>query len=145
MKQDNNFGELCHILSDFLSKTKQRHGTNGQNWSLTCVHAGVPQESILGLLSFLIYINILSDSLTSNVKLFVDDTSLFSVVHDENISPKELKWKLEKGYWLSFPIENEFQFLSEQRRPGGYFQSPLKKPTHPLLDFVCFTDLLWQR
>ena len=91
LKQDNNFGELCHILSDFLSKTKQRHGTNGQNWSLTCVHAGVPQESILGLLSFLIYINILSDSLTSNVKLFVDDTSLFSVVHDENISPKELK------------------------------------------------------
>ena len=55
---------------------------NSQNSSRTNVHAGVPQESILGPLLFLTYINDLSGNLTSNARLFPDDTSLFSVVHD---------------------------------------------------------------
>ena len=63
---------------------------NGQNSSWTNVHAGVPQGSILGPLLFLIYINDLSDNLTSNAKLFADETSLISVVDDVNTSAKEL-------------------------------------------------------
>ena len=46
------------------------------------IKAGVLQGSILVLLPFLIYINDLSDSITSNVKLFADDTSFFSIIHD---------------------------------------------------------------
>ena len=46
------------------------------------INAGVPQGSIFGPLLFLIYIKDLTDSFTSNKKLFEDDTSLFSVVHD---------------------------------------------------------------
>ena len=42
------------------------------------VLAGVPQGSILGTLLCLIYINDLSDGLTSICKIFADDTSLFS-------------------------------------------------------------------
>ena len=63
---------------------------NSQNSSRTHVHAGVPQGSILGPLLFLIYVNDLSDNLTSDAKHFADDTSLFSVVHDVNTSAKEL-------------------------------------------------------
>ena len=69
---------------------------NGQTSSWTNVHAGVPQGSIVGPLLFLIYINDLSDNLTSNAKLFADDTSLFSVVHDVNTSAKELNDDLKK-------------------------------------------------
>ena len=36
----------------------------------------------MGPLLFLIYINDLADDLSSNTKLFADDTSLFSVIHD---------------------------------------------------------------
>ena len=108
MKQNSISGELLHILSDFLSNRKQRIVLNGQNSSWANVHAGVPQGSIPGPLLFLIYINDLSDHLTSNEKLFGDDASLFSVVHDVNTSAKELNEYLKKliirlsdGNWIS--------------------------------------------
>ena len=74
----------------FSSNRKQRVVLNGKNSPWTNVHAGVPQGSILGPLLFLTYINDLSDNLTSHVKHFADDTSLFSVVHNVNTSAKEL-------------------------------------------------------
>ena len=38
---------------------------------------------------FLIYANNLVDQLSSNTKLFADDTSLFSLVHNRDSSPAE--------------------------------------------------------
>ena len=61
------------------------------------VKAGVPQGSILGPLFFLIYINDLSDDLVSTVKLFADDTSLFSAARDSNISAYELNNDMQKN------------------------------------------------
>ena len=70
---------------------------NGQSSSWANVMAGVPQGSILGPLLCLIYINDLLDGLSSNAKLFADDTSLFSVVHDINASAIELNSDLKKS------------------------------------------------
>ena len=55
---------------------------NGQNSSWANFQAGVAQGSVLRPLLFLTYVNDLPDNLSTNVKLFADDTSLFSVVHD---------------------------------------------------------------
>ena len=55
---------------------------NGQHLPWSDALAGVPQGSILGCLSFIIYINDLSDGLECNPKLFPDDTSLFATVHN---------------------------------------------------------------
>ena len=96
MKQNGISGNLLQILSDFLSNRKQRVVLNGQNSSWTNVHAGVPQGSILGPLLFLIYIDDLANDLSSNVKLFADDTSLFSEIHDASAFARDLDDDLKK-------------------------------------------------
>ena len=61
-----------------------------------------PQGTILGTLFFLIYINHLSDGLTSNPKLFADDTCLFSVTHNINSTVNDFKSDLTKiSNWFS--------------------------------------------
>ena len=69
---------------------------NGQCSNWLSVLVGVPQGSILGPLIFVIYINDLPDSLESSVKLFANDTSLFSTVYDPNMSADELDKDLKK-------------------------------------------------
>ena len=70
------------LIKYFFSCRKQRVVLNGQVSSWGDVKAGISQGSILGPLLFLIYINDLPDGLNSNVKLFADDLSLLSVVHN---------------------------------------------------------------
>ena len=89
-------GNLLETLTDFLKDQKQRVVLNGQNSSWANIEAGVPQGSILGPLLFLIYINDLADNLSTNVKLFADDTSLFSVVQDIATSLCDLNYNLNR-------------------------------------------------
>ena len=88
LKRTGLVGNLLTTLADFLKDRKQRAVLNGQNSPWVSVEAGVPQGSILGQLLFLIYINDVSENLVSNPKLFVDDTSLFSIIFDKDLSAK---------------------------------------------------------
>ena len=83
-------GELYSLLESYLSCRLQRVVLNGQTSSWRPVLAGVPQGSMLGPLLFLIYINDLPNELKSNMKLFADDTSLFTIVKDKNESANTL-------------------------------------------------------
>ena len=96
LKQNCISGTLLNVMTDFLYQRKQGVFSNEQHSSWTNVEAGVPQGSILGPLFFLIYINELSDGLTSNPKLFADDTSLFSVFPNINLTTNDLNGDLIK-------------------------------------------------
>ena len=55
-----------------------------------------PQGSVLGPLLFLIFINDLPDDIHSNMKLFADDSSLFTRVSSVDESNTQLKNDLKK-------------------------------------------------
>ena len=82
-------------LEDFFKWKKTTRSPQRQVSTWKNVNAGVPQGSILGPLLFLIYINDLTEGLTTNVKLFWDDTPLFSVVHDTQTSVNDINKDLK--------------------------------------------------
>ena len=81
---------LLRLFNSFLSERLQTVVLNGQASEWQKVLTGVPQGSILGTLLFLISINDIPANLECNVKIFADDTSLFSLVHDPNESSAKL-------------------------------------------------------
>ena len=135
LQQNGISDDLLNILSDFLRNRKQRVTLNGQSSSWTDVNAGVPQGSVLGPLLFLIYINDLPDGLSSNAKLFADDTSLFSVVHDINTSTIELNSDLKKINDWAFQWKMTFNPDRSKQAQEIIFSRKLKKVTHPPLLF----------
>ena len=77
-------------MSDIL----QRVVLNGQTCSWKSILAGVLQDSILGPLLFLIFINDLSLNLESTIKIFADDR-YFSILLGKYPADK-LNWDLER-------------------------------------------------
>ena len=60
----------------------------------------MPQGSILGALFLLVYKNDMAVDLKCNVKLFADDTSLFTVVEDPNTAANDFNHDLDSiGQW----------------------------------------------
>ena len=86
---------LVNLIKHYLTDNSQRVLLNGQCSNWQPILARVPQRSILGPLLFLIYINDLPDGLKSNVKLFADNTSLFSVVENKEESASDLTNELD--------------------------------------------------
>ena len=69
-------GKLNEWLRDFLSDRWQRVVVNGSCSEWSNVSSGVPQGTVLGPVLFLLYINDLPTGISSEVKLFADDTVL---------------------------------------------------------------------
>ena len=96
LRQTGVSGQLLSLIQSFLTDRMQRTVLNGKTSQRGKISAGVPQGSILGPLFFLVYINDLTTDLKCNVKLFADDTSLFSVVHNPNESAADLNHDLDR-------------------------------------------------
>ena len=123
------------LLKDFLKSRKQRVVLNGQHSSWRDVNAGVPQGSILGPLLFLVYINDLSNGLKTNPKLFTDDTSLFSVIHDVNSSQIDLNEDLDKINNWTYQWKMSFNPDPSKKAQEVIFSRKVNKVLHPPLTF----------
>ena len=135
LNQNGISGNLLKLLRDFLSYRKQRVVLNGQHSSWDNVNAGVPQGSILGPLLFLIYINDLSNNLSSNCKLFADDTSLFSVVNNIHTSATTLSQDLKAITKWAFQWKIIFNPDLSKQAQEVIFSRKIKKLLHPTLFF----------
>ena len=133
LKQNGISGNLLNVITDFLYQRKQRVVLNGQHSSWTNIEAGVPQVSILEPLFFLIYINNLSDGLTSNPKLFADNTSLFSVIHNINSRASDLNSDLMKiSNWV-FQWKTRFNPDPNKQAQAVIFSRKINKIDHLLI------------
>lgn len=77
---------LLDLFESFSWKKIQKAVLNSQTSEQLPIKTGVPQGSTFGPLLFLTYINDLSLDIISTVKLFANNTSLFSIIHDFKIA-----------------------------------------------------------
>ena len=125
LKQNGIDGKILALLTNYLSNRKQRVVLNGETSDWAPILSGVPQGSVLGPLLFLIFINDLEAGIISQIKFFADDTSLYSVVRNPEISARELNYDLElisewaKQWKMSFnpdPTKPAEEILFSQKR-----------------------------
>ena len=129
-------GPLLKLIESFLSNRYQRVLLNGQSSTWLPIIAGVPQGSILGPLFFLIYISDLSSkNLSSITKLFTDDTSIFSVVHDVDLSAKQLNDNSNKISEWAFQLKMAFNPDLSKQEQEIVFSHKTHKISHPKLNF----------
>ena len=128
-------GQLLALLKDYLYNRKQRVVLNGQTSDWRKINSGVPQESVLGPLLFLIFINDLPDGIASLCKIFANDTSLFSKVYDIDISAKELNSDLEKTSKWVFQWKLQFNPDPNKQANEVIFSRKTKNNSHPPVAF----------
>ncbi len=95
--------QTLNWIKSFLIGRSQTVVLDGENSSEVPVTSGVPQGSVLGPLLFLLYINDLPDSITSQVRLFADDTAVYLTMNDQS-DCKQLQTDLDhlmewEGKW----------------------------------------------
>ena len=97
LKQIGVDDDLLKWFESYLSQRRQQVVIGAENSEIKYTNAGVPQGSILGPILFLIYINDIVNDISSNIKLFADDTSIYLVVdHDEYIVAENLNRDIDK-------------------------------------------------
>ena len=124
-------GNSLKLIESFVSNRFQRIVLHGQSSSWTPVYDGVPQGSILGPLFFLIYINNFSKDISSTVKLFVDDTSIFTVADDVNVSVLQLNNDLLKISKWAYQWKMSFNPDVSKQAQEVFFFHKSHRLTHP--------------
>ena len=95
----------------------------------------MPQGSVLGPLFFLIYISDLVDNISSEAKLFADDTSLFTVVYDIDIAGNKLNQDLEIISTWAYQWKMQFNPDKNKQATHVIFSQKKDAPFHPPLFF----------
>ena len=149
-------GSLLKWFSNYLSDRKQRVVLPKSSSSWGTINAGVPQGSILGPLLFLVYINDITQNIYSNIRLFADDTTLYIIVRDPNMSAALLNQDMQtistwaETWLVSFnPNKTESLLISRKinrtQHPPVYMQNNViaEVETHKHLGLTFDHNLTW--
>ena len=149
--------QLKWFVSD-LRNRKQRVVLPGAESTWNYIHAGVPQDSILGPLLFLLLINDVVTEIGSNIRLFADSTSLFIIVENPNVAAEIINSDLLKisrwaNIWLvKFnPNINEVMLISRksnrQNHPQVFMQNQQIQEVefHKHLGVYLSSDCSWHQ
>lgn len=148
-------GRLLNWFSDYLDNRKQAVVIKGEISEYSLVSAGVPQGSVLGPILFLIYINDIITDIQSTIKLFADDTSMYSFINNPTdqafilnsdlakINDWSKKWKVNFNQ-----TKTELMVLSRTPNvnlPPLYFDNTTLEPTsnHKHLGVILQNDCKW--
>ena len=100
-------GVLAEWIEDFITERKQRVCVDGELSSWVEVSSGVPQGSVLGPLLFVIFINDLPEAIRCGVKLYADDTKIYSAINSTQDST-ELQEEIDALYEWSIKWQLQF-------------------------------------
>ena len=95
----------------------------------------VPQDSILGSLFLLIFINDISANLECNMKIFADDTSLFSLLHDPNESSAKLGRDLRRVAGWAYQWKMSFNLDPSKQAMEVHFSRKINPVDTPPVYF----------
>ena len=116
-------GKTLSWIKSFLDNRTQTVVIEGKQSHTAPVTSGVPQGSVLGPILFLAYINDLPDNITSQVRLFADDTVVYAAISrmDDSLALQrdldtlqtwENKWDMEFN-----PSKCQVLQLTRARKP----------------------------
>ena len=148
-------GILNTWLTQWLTCRSQTVVDDGYNSAEVPVLSGVPWGTVLGPLLFLLYINDLGENCTSRMRLFADDTLIYSTIESCNDAAKlqsdltalqewaqkwQMKFNPSKCHVLRIsrkqnPVESNYVLLM-----GKVFDSVTH---HPYLDVELSRNLDW--
>jgi len=100
-------GKLLKWMEDFLEGRKMRTVVRGEKSEWREVTSGVPQGSVLAPVMFIVYINDLTEGITSYMNMFADDAKIQRKMIDER-SAAALQEDLNKVHQWSQKWQMEF-------------------------------------
>ena len=126
-------GNLLKFLENHLQNRQQRVVLNGTISDWRCVSAGVPQGSVLGPLLFPVYINDLTDDISSEMRLFADNSSLFTRVERVDQTHEKLVKDLHSITNWAYQWKMVFNPDITKQAIEVIFSGKKKKPENPEL------------
>ena len=136
----------------YLSGRRQLVCIDGKNSSLACVNHGVPQDTILGPLFFILFINDLPLYITAQIDLYADDTtitcsadykSMHKLEHDLNNSVAEiLIWAVSNKLPINVDKTDVMVVTGKRLQSKLDFQPSVKFRDHELVSNVSSATLL---